>query len=322
MKKSIDQLLIMDANSQDEVKREKVKNAIKNIEAFVRIRKSSIQSPPINIKPNVTTMDLTSDYEDVKPREKSDRYTVEDVSFSTLYENRFDILKDIEIFHKVNELKNIDYKDDNEVAFSRSGNSFTFKTLETLGPKQCINSQIIEVMTEILFDRHVAKTKNEPTIVYLHNYFFKEIMKGGVYTFKPSKFKHLTSLDKLDSLFIPVHHEYHFFLMVYNFKAKTIKYYDSMFNEARGNDFSQILLKYIIDLYGFYKMEISKDEIFIDISNYGIPQQRNSFDCGVFTILFMDLLIDNIDFKKFSNNHIGSFREMILLNLYRNKLTY
>ncbi len=54
MKKSIDQLLIMDANSQDEVKREKVKNAIKNIEAFVRIRKSSIQSPPINIKPNVT----------------------------------------------------------------------------------------------------------------------------------------------------------------------------------------------------------------------------------------------------------------------------
>jgi len=294
-----------------------VNNAIVNLESFIRDKKSSLST----IESNETiAIDLSTDINEIKP--PSNRYTIDDVKFSNEYNDRFEVFKDIELIHDVNELKNAEYGNVNDIAFTRSGNSFTFSTIETLRPKKCINSQIIEVMVDMLYDRHVAKTKNQPTIIYLHNFFFKDIMKDGIYTFKLSKFKHMPTIDKIEYLFIPVHQGCHFFLMVYNFKTKTIKYYDSMFNEDRGNEYSKLLLTYIYDLYGHYHMNINKDEIKIDICKDLIPQQKNSYDCGVFTILFVDFLIDGIDFKSLNYKHIYSFRDMILYNLYKNKLSY
>jgi Ulp1 family protease len=317
------EILALDSNIHDETKVIKAKMGIVRIQAFLRSKAKNIESSLSTTKVNQITneiIDLSSKCEESKP--KSNRYTLENESFSCLYVNRFDILKDIELHHEVNDLKNKSYDNENDIAFSRSGNSFTYKTLETLSPKQCISSQIIEVMAEMFYDRHVAKTNNKPSIVYFHNYFFKEIMKDGVYVFKLSKFKHLTTLDTLDALYIPVHSGCHFFLMTYNFKTKTIKYFDSLFNEGRGKEYSQYLLNYVLDLYDFYKMKVSKDNIVIDISMGEIPQQQNSFDCGIYTLMYMDFLIDNISFEYFKSTHLGSYRETIMLHLYKDKLTY
>ena len=48
-----------------------------------------------------------------------------------------------------------------------------------------------------------------------------------------------------------------------------------------------------------------------------IPQQTNSWDCGVFMIAFMDMLSVG-DILNFSQQHINHFRERIQLSIITN----
>ena len=51
------------------------------------------------------------------------------------------------------------------------------------------------------------------------------------------------------------------------------------------------------------------------------PQQQNSFDCGVFVIMFADYILDNIPFLYLDQKDIPYFRKKICLHITVGNLT-
>ena len=52
------------------------------------------------------------------------------------------------------------------------------------------------------------------------------------------------------------------------------------------------------------------------------PQQNNGFDCGIFTIMFADFILDNIPLKYVHQSDIPYYREKICLSIFVGNLTY
>ena len=318
---SIANLVFVTLDTEEEVSA--AKTEIAYVRNFLKSTEKSIQNSTF-LSTN-EPIDISDDEDNnqslVNPNNQ--RYVGNEI-FSNLYPSRFDVLKDIDIAHLSNNLlwdeKTID---STQIAFTRSGLAFTYQMIQTLQPNVWINTNVIDYMANLIYYRHLKKTNNNPTIIILHNYFFQEIFfKGNTYQFKKSKFKSIKSLDIMETLIIPVYHNSHFFLMTYSFKTYTIKYYDSLYNQSRGENFSSILLKYLIDLYKFYNQSVEEKDITIDVAKEGIPQQNNSVDCGVYTIMFIDFIIDNIDFDQFNSDHLLTLRQTILYSLVKDKLAY
>lgn len=319
---SIKDLVFYSLDNEEEVA--SVKNAIKKVKDFIKTTEKNVASnsswfinEPISISDDENNEAPNIDDSNSK------RYKGDEV-FSNSYNSRFDILKDVDTIHLSNKILFSEKTADSSLtAITRSGISFSYQMLQTLKPNVWINTNIIDYMATLLYYRHRKMTNNDPNIVIFHNYFFQEIFfKQNEYNFKKSKFKFIKSIKNIKKLFIPVYHNSHFFLMTYDFVTKTIKYYDSLYNQSRGKNFSSILLKYIVDLYKYYDQTLLEKDVTIVVTKDGIPQQSNSVDCGIYTIMFIDFLIDNINFNEFNEDHQWTFRQTILYSIVNDKLAY
>jgi sentrin-specific protease 1 len=322
---SIKDIVFVSLDSQQEI--DAAKQAISKVKTFIKSTEQTIEnnlSSFLNINEPIHISD--DDDDDNQPTvddSNSLRYDGNEV-FSNQYTSRFNILKDIDTVHLSNKLLfNEKTNESSNTAITRSGINFSYQMIQTLKPNVWINTNIIDYMGTLLYYRHLRMKNNQPEIVILHNYFFQEIFfKQNDYKFKKSKFKSIKAIGNLKLLFIPVYHNSHFFLMTYDFTTKTIKYYDSLYNKDRGGNFSSILLKYVIDLYKYYNLNVSEKDINIVIEKDGIPQQDNSYDCGIYTIMFIDFLIDNINFNEFNLDHQWTLRHTILYSIVKDKLAY
>jgi Ulp1 family protease len=52
------------------------------------------------------------------------------------------------------------------------------------------------------------------------------------------------------------------------------------------------------------------------------PQQFNSYDCGVFVLMFADFIMQNIPLVNFNQSDIPMFRKKICLHITRGELSY
>ena len=52
------------------------------------------------------------------------------------------------------------------------------------------------------------------------------------------------------------------------------------------------------------------------------PQQLNGFDCGVFTTMFADFILDDIPLINFNQSDIPMFREKMCLHIKKGELSY
>ena len=52
------------------------------------------------------------------------------------------------------------------------------------------------------------------------------------------------------------------------------------------------------------------------------PQQNNGFDCGVFTIMFADFIINNIPIMYINHSDMPYYRKKICLDIFVENLTY
>lgn len=92
----------------------------------------------------------------------------------------------------------------------------------------------------------------------------------------------------LDKLLIPANvGNAHWFLCVVSFEDKQIFIYDSIRDDERCLRFQTHLLAFICDEYKYRNMgEEMQDKNEWKLPVNDAPQQRNSIDCGVFTVLF------------------------------------
>jgi Ulp1 family protease len=146
----------------------------------------------------------------------------------------------------------------------------------------------------------------------------------GCYEFQELQFKRANyDLTAIQKFIFPIYENSHYFLISYDVASKTIKYYDSLFDKDRGEKYCSIFKRYILDLYKSKKIMpvLSEGDILISIVN-DHPQQKNSYDCGVYTTVYMNLLTDGIPLEKFESKHVGIWRNLMLSHLMMNRSLY
>ena len=99
-------------------------------------------------------------------------------------------------------------------------------------------------------------------------------------------------------------------------EEKRIQYYDSM----GGTDRAKLkgLLEYVKDEYkvknGGQEMDVSEWELVSCTAD--TPQQRNGFECGVFTCMFCDF-ISKVRSLVFNQSHIDQCRDQVALSIMK-----
>jgi Ulp1 family protease len=197
----------------------------------------------------------------------------------------------------------------------------SFKTVKTLAPNGWVSSFIVDSHASMLAERNYAMNQKR-TIFYGHTRMMDQLYYNKNYEFNPFIFKKTeTSLVDIQFFLFPIYEKSHYFLIAYDVETKTVKYYDSLFNEERGRFYTLFFKKYIQDLYKFKDIEVSEEEIHMS-NDCDHPQQFNSCDCGVYTTVFMNLLTDGIPLAKFEKKHVGIWRNLMLSHLINNKMSY
>jgi len=52
------------------------------------------------------------------------------------------------------------------------------------------------------------------------------------------------------------------------------------------------------------------------------PQQNNSYDCGLFVIMYADFILHDIPITYFNQSHMEYFRKKVCLNICKGEIQY
>ena len=110
-------------------------------------------------------------------------------------------------------------------------------------------------------------------------------------------------------MFIPVHQENHWSLIIINNPSKTVTYYCSLMRRTN-------CLEVIKDL--FLSMKLSVDN-WSFTQNTTYPQQNGEINCGVYLCQAVEYL-SRMAPLNFSEDDMSYFREKMAVELYNNKL--
>ena len=108
----------------------------------------------------------------------------------------------------------------------------------------------------------------------------------------------------------------HWTVAVVHMSEKRIQFYDSM--SGSGDRYLEGLMQYLKDEHMAKKgcPLPDADEWELVESTPDTPQQRNGYDCGVFTCMFCDFLSTDCPLT-FSQEHITQCRERIALSIMK-----
>lgn len=247
--------------------------------------------------------------------------------FSTLFNQISEYQKkQIQVFCKDIQMveSNLSWKnrDDGGQEIHRFENeSISKKGMWSLYPSRWIRDDVVNIYCKLLEKRDdlflKSKLHTKPNI-FLHTNFYTLLEKKlPVDNYLKNKVNHHTSsFFDVDKVFIPVNiDQMHWALVVINVEKQIIEFYDSM-----GSGGAEIMT----NISGFVEMEYEKKynsslpQMWRKKNmSRTIPQQTNSWDCGVFMIAFMDMLSVG-DILNFSQQHINHFRERIQLSIITN----
>jgi len=207
----------------------------------------------------------------------------------------------------------------NDVLVKHFNIEITRNDIRSLGPGQWLNDEIVNFYMELL--KESAKNKNKVQCHFFNSFFYTLLsVEGTGYNYgKVSKWTKKIDIFQLDKIIIPVHLGAHWCLACVSIKRKRIEYYDSM--GGTNIHCRKCLRQYITDEY---KLKYSKE---LDLSEWTdhapgskVPQQQNTYDCGVFMCIFAAHVTQNKSFG-FSQNDMPFFRKRIMLDILQKKFS-
>ena len=210
------------------------------------------------------------------------------------------------------------------------------KQFINLSDKGWLNNDVVDAYSRLLAKRHDTLLKNG--CVRKKSFFSGSFFLGGLFDEEdPTETCTITRLKKFvdnnegycvkdlfksDKFFFPyrVPHREHWILYVVLVKEKTIQVYDSM--AVRKDNVDETKTQKLLDLLSkMHKIcTAGKNDFLIDewklpkSSIGGIPQQKNCYDCGVFVLMYIDLLSLNQDLS-FTQEQATEYRQWIVLSL-------
>ena len=136
--------------------------------------------------------------------------------------------------------------------------------------------------------------------------------------------------DDFDIMLFPIHllRKFHWIVVRVDMINKTLIRIDSLnpirTKKTSGNDDDIIgnMFKFLQDENLKQKgIPLNVDEWLI-INSIPCPQQQNGYDCGVFAMMFMDVMIEQIPLNVITQSNMANYRIKIGLDLMRGKLRY
>jgi hypothetical protein len=171
-----------------------------------------------------------------------------------------------------------------------------------LRPTQVLNDEIVNSWFKLITQGGL------PKISAFSSFFFTKLQENGF-----SGVKKWSNVDifALANLLIPVHITSHWVLININFESSEIGYFDSL----SGIDFcSSLILQFLIKEH-LWKKGTELDVGKWKIVPHQVPQQKNSFDCGVYICLFAHCIANKAKIAGFEQSNIPHLRQRIALEL-------
>ena len=215
---------------------------------------------------------------------------------------------------------------------ARSSLCIKVKDLHTLREGEWLNDEVINFYLALLTDRNIKQLStngNSLGVLFLNSFFWTKLTENG-YNYKNVKrWTKVAKLEKMghcgmhnifemDKVIFPINvSNNHWCCGCINIKEKKFEFYDSMHGSAYR--VFRIMRRYLIDEYDD-KMILDDDSPILNLNewtNYDgkkYAKQRNSDDCGVFTLKCCEFLSDG-KFPTFTQADMPHFRRQIMVNI-------
>lgn len=212
-----------------------------------------------------------------------------------------------------------------EVLIDKFNIEMTRKNIMCLSDRQWLNDEVINFYMAMLMERDERLSAGQPgrlTSHFFNSFFVAKLLEQERYTYSNvRRWTKKFDITTKDKIFCPVNvHNTHWTMAVVYVQKKEIHYYDSM--SGSGHEYLQALKRWVADDVK------DKKGVELDTSSWklishppDVPQQRNGFDCGVFTITFADYLADDLPLL-FSQQDISTNRQRFALSILKGSLPY
>ncbi|XP_027015823.1 sentrin-specific protease 2 [Tachysurus fulvidraco] len=192
----------------------------------------------------------------------------------------------------------------------------TQRDLATLQEGCWLNDEVINFYLNLV----MARTEQEACgrkVYCFSTFFFPKLHGGGHEAVR--RWTKAVDLFLYDFILIPLHLGVHWSLAVVDFRAKSVRSYDSM--GQRHDDICNMILMYIKEECEVKKgkgLEILKWTV-TSLRATEVPQQKNGSDCGVFVCKYADYIARGRPFT-FRQCHMSYFRKVMIWEILNQKL--
>ncbi len=231
----------------------------------------------------------------------------------------------------VTEKQKTDFKKMNHsrsVTITRNGISILHKHLVRLKRDVWLNDEIINFCFDVFKERDKNENKHEDLQSLFFSTFFMYMLRGndenGYFRIHYRNVERWTnfltkrgkSIFDYDKLFFPVNiNNTHWALIVVFIKQKTVTYFDSMCGPKGGVYFNRSILEWLTLEW----LKVNKTATHEQIDEFvrqwqtidampSLPQQSNGSDCGVFVLMNVDLISQNLSPTIVTNAKAGDYR--------------
>ncbi|KAK3557011.1 hypothetical protein QTP70_022917, partial [Hemibagrus guttatus] len=191
----------------------------------------------------------------------------------------------------------------------------TQRDLATLQEGSWLNDEVINFYLNLVMAREQEAGGRK--VYCFSTFFFPKLLGGGHAAVR--RWTKAVDLFLYDLILIPLHLGVHWSLAVVDFRAKSVRSYDSM--GQRHDDICNLLLMYIKEEYEVKKgkdLEILKWTV-TSLHATEVPQQKNGSDCGVFVCKYADYIARGRPFT-FRQCHMPYFRKVMIWEILNQKL--
>ncbi|KAG0245484.1 SUMO1 sentrin specific peptidase 1 [Actinomortierella wolfii] len=189
--------------------------------------------------------------------------------------------------------------------------TITKNDIRTLRPGEWLNDEVINFYGNLIMARSNA-SNTLPKVHVFSTFFYKTLSENGYD--KVRRWTKKTNIFEKDYILIPIHCSgNHWTSAVIDMTKKKISYYDSLL----GNN-----PKCFLTLRAYLEKEsLDKLKKPFDFQGWenecpkNIPQQRNGYDCGVFTCFFIEFKSRGEDTFDFSQADMPYLRQKMVLDI-------
>ena len=223
--------------------------------------------------------------------------------------------------------------DEEEIIIEKFNIDMNRRKMKGFMPNTWLNDENINFYMEMLNVRDAglcekAKAEGHTRLPshFFSSFFMAFLKTGDAYNYGSVKRwtkKLSTSVFNMRRIYCPINiNNTHWTLAVVHIDIKAIRYYDSM--NGGGKAYMAALLRWLKD------EAKDKNGVEYDTSDWkcvpqrDIPQQKNGFDCGMFTILNCDFMCDDLPLTEdsFSQSDLPEFRLKTVLKILDGELKY